>query len=332
MLRTNRCLAKFKFFLTEIQHCSDESMYSRVNELILLLVSSEISPEIFYSRIQTLTDSSLEDFHLDIVKSGLPLLQNELLLFRPQTNGQSPPLDHSSQEYMPEVNGEIGTHKYEQLDPISNQMVLKRSSSNSVGPDSGDTVLVSTASMHKMMRLVESLFPLLEELHDFSTEVLASGANKESSESESNDSAGLHGSEADSFGQDQTMSELSTPQKESQEPCKNCNRHSIFSCVCQQTSYCSAFCQDRDRDAHQREYFCTPPYQQTVILQPVVVDRSSHQPSSAPNGESTPMATNNISPNTPIQNNTSIFFQTIEMPLVSSASSTPICSITQPRK
>ena len=336
MLRSNRCLAKLKFFLTEIQHCSDEAMYSRVNELIILLVCSEISPEIFYTRIQTLTDSSLEEFHLDIVRSGLPLLQNELLLIVPQPpNGQcSPPLNHSSsQEYMPEANGDIdSTPKHELFDSISNQMALKRSSSTSVGLELGDTVLVSTASMHKMMRLCESLVPLMEELHDYATEVLASGANKEFSESESNDSAGHQGSEADSFGQDLTANDVSTPLKESPELCKNCNRPSSFTCVCQHVSYCSAFCQDRDRDVHQREFFCRPPYQ-TVLVQPLVVERDTHQPNiiTAPNGDPTPMATNNVSPNnTTMQNsNTSIFFQAIEMP---SAPTTPICSITQPRK
>ena len=336
MLRTNRCLAKLKFFLTEIQHCSDESMYSRVNELILLLVGSEISPEIFYKRIQTLTDSSLEEFHLDIVKLGLPLLQNELLLIMPQAvNGQSSHLNHSpSQDFIPEANGDIITPKYELFDTSSHPAALKRSSSHSIGLESGDTVLVSTASIHKMMRLFESLVPLVEELHDFATEVLASSANKESSESESNDSAGPQGSEADSFVQDQAMSDVSTPQKESPEPCKNCNRPSSFGCVCQQVSYCSAFCKDRDREAHQREYFCTPPYQQTVLLQPLVVERDTHQPSiiTAPNGESTPMATNNISPSSMQSSNTSIFFRSIEMPIVSSAPSTPICSLTQPRK
>ncbi|KAI6657654.1 hypothetical protein LOD99_397 [Oopsacas minuta] len=354
MLRTNRCLAKFKFFLTELQHTfQDGPLSPQLDNLILLLVTSEITPEDFFTRLLRITEHTFEEFQINIVKTGLPLLQDELRLIMPKDmNGLSssfPQNSHSSlsQEYNPiDADGEV-TPKVEVLDSNNNQREigelvsylrkpdqgsLKRSCSNSLSIDPGDTTMVSTRTLHKIMRLSETMIPLMEELYDLSTDALSNGNNKDISDTESNDSENQLDPDVDLNSLDRSMSDSST-QKESIELCKNCNRRSLFKCICQRVSYCTVFCQDKDREVHNRDCLCSSSYDQPVIIQRAILDRNSHEQRMIiiPNGDSNSMSTNNISPSIPIlPSSTSIFFQAL--PIRTTVPTTPICSITQPLK
>ena len=351
MLRSNRCLAKFKFFISELKHFfQNESLSSEVDELILLLLTSELSPEDFFALLQRRAGCPFDEYHVEIVKSGLPLLQEELRSFMSKdmngtTSPQTPHFSPSQEFNSIDTNGEI-TPKIELFPSNHNEKIgelvsyyrnlgqvsLKRSCSNSLSIEPGESTTVSTVTLQKILRLSESMIPQLEEMCDFLSEVLTNGNNKEFTDSESNDSINLQDPDMEFNGQDQPMSDGGTPQKEI-ELCKNCNRRALFSCVCQRVGYCTPFCQTKDRDAHKRDFFCPCSYTHPITVQHALVsDSNSHEQTLIiRNGISAAVTTNNISPDTPIQPpSTSIYFQAL--PIVTSVPATPICSIAQPLK
>ena len=353
MLRSNRYLAKFKYFLTELQHFfQNGSLSSEVDELILLLLTSELSPEEFFALLQRRTGCPFDEYHIGIVKSGLPLLQEELKLFiSKDMNGVTPthtPQFSPSQEFNSIVaNGET-TPKFEIFHSNQNersigeliscyrkfgQVPLKRSCSNSLSIEPGESTMVSTVTLQKIMRLSELMIPQLEEICDFLSEALTNSNNKDFTDSESNDSINQQDPDMDFNVQDLPMSDGGTPQKEI-ELCKNCNRRAIFSCVCQRVGYCTPFCQARDRDAHKRDYFCPCSYTHPITIQHAIVSDSNSREQTVitiRNGNSASVTTNNMSPDPPMQpSSTSIYFQAL--PIVTSSPATPICSIAQPLK
>ena len=353
MLRSNRCLAKFKFFLTELQQFfQNGSLSSEVEELILLLVTSELSPEDFFTLLQRKASCPFDEYHIEIVKSGLPLLQEELKSsisknMNGVTSPQTPHFSPSQELNSLDANGET-TPKFEVFHSSQNdksigelmsyyrkfgQVSLKRSCSNSLSIEPGESTMVSTVTLQKIMRLSESMIPHLEEMCEFLSEVLTNANNKDFTDTESNDSIELQDTDVDFNGQDLPMSDGGTPQKEI-ELCKNCNRRALFSCVCQRVGYCTPFCQTRDRDAHKRDYFCPCSYTHPVTIQHALVsDSNSHEQTiiTIRNGGSSSVTNNSMSPDPPMQpSSTSIYFQAL--PMVTSVAATPICSIAQPLK
>ena len=349
MMRSNRDLAKFKYFLTYLQDSQEEQPRNiKISQWIVMLVSSEITPEEFFTHIQSMTQNSLEEFHFELIKIGLPLLRTELdSLISQSSNGHStPPLNSfSSQEFgctsntlsdgdMESTTPDLPIKRIVSLTSTmsecdefdysitqrTSEVSLKRNISSS-GLDQDNVVALSPCRLRKMVRLTGKILPLLQEFMELSNDSLSMGsAHRETSETDSNDSLQIA---------ENGCSGIDTPNDLMLTLCANCNRTSVFSCVCQTVCYCSTFCRNKNREAHQSECYETSPSSSIPLTLPqaIYIDRPP-QPSiiTIQNGNPTPLSTGAISPNLP----TPIYFQAIELPITSSSpATTPICSISQ---